>query len=67
MLARTRRWRPVYEALHDRLLEATRRLKVGTAHDDDFGPVINESQMTTMLASIDCARQIDAREERGGS
>ena len=35
------------------LVEATRKLKVGTADTDDYGPVINEEQMTNMLAAVD--------------
>ena len=36
------------------------QLKVGTGDGDDFGPVINEEQMTDMLAAV------DARQGRGG-
>ena len=43
----------VFDAVYDRfkamLVEATRRLKVGTGDTDDYGPVINEEQMTNML------------------
>jgi aldehyde dehydrogenase (NAD+) len=50
----------VFDAVYDRfrqmLAEATGRLKVGTADTDDYGPVINEEQMTNMLASVDRAK-----------
>jgi aldehyde dehydrogenase (NAD+) len=46
----------VFDAVYDRfkamLVEAVARLKVGTADTDDFGPVINERQMTNMLAAV---------------
>ena len=35
-----------------KLLERTNKLKVGPADDDDFGPVINERQITNMLAAL---------------
>jgi alpha-ketoglutaric semialdehyde dehydrogenase len=50
----------VYDAFKARLLEATAALKVGTADTDDFGPVINEGQMTSMLAAV-------ARAKAGGA
>ena len=43
----------VYDAFTGLLLEAVKKLKVGTSDTDDFGPVINEGQMTSMLASVD--------------
>ena len=49
----------VFDAVYDRfrnlLVEATARLSVGTADTDDYGPVINEEQMTNMLASVERA------------
>ena len=49
----------VFDAVYDRyrslLVEATTRLSVGTADTDDYGPVINEEQMTNMLASVERA------------
>ncbi len=60
----------VFDAVYDRfrsiLLEATARLKVGTADTDDYGPVINEQQMTNMLASVERARQDGAVVLTGG-
>src|SRR5688500_5948610 len=35
----------VYDTFKARLIEATSRLKIGTADTDDFGPVINEQQL----------------------
>ena len=61
----------VFEAVYDRfrqmLGEATAKLKVGTADTDDYGPVINEEQMTNMLASVDRAKQAGAVVLSGGS
>jgi acyl-CoA reductase-like NAD-dependent aldehyde dehydrogenase len=46
----------VYETFKAMLVEATSRLKVGTADTDDYGPVINEQQMKNMLASVERAK-----------
>ena len=61
----------VFDAVYDRfrqmLVEATGKLKVGTADSDDYGPVINEEQMTGMLASVARAKQAGAAVLCGGS
>ena len=57
----------VYDAFREKLLERTKRLKVGPADDDDFGPVINERQITTMLAAIGKARESGASIIAGGT
>lgn len=46
----------VYDEFRDRLVAETKKLKVGSAPDDDFGPVINERQLKNILASIERAR-----------
>jgi alpha-ketoglutaric semialdehyde dehydrogenase len=60
----------VFDAVYDRfkqmLVDATGRLKVGTGDTDDYGPVINEGQMTNMLASIERARAAGASVLTGG-
>ena len=60
----------VFDAVYDRfkqmLVEATGRLRVGTGETDDYGPVINEGQMTNMLASIERARAAGATVLTGG-
>jgi acyl-CoA reductase-like NAD-dependent aldehyde dehydrogenase len=56
----------VYDAFKARLLEATTRLSVGTADTDDFGPVINEGQMTNMLSAVERAKAAGARVLTGG-
>jgi aldehyde dehydrogenase (NAD+) len=60
----------VFDAVYDRfkamLVEATERLKVGTADSDDYGPVINEQQMQNMLASVERARSAGATVLTGG-
>jgi aldehyde dehydrogenase (NAD+) len=60
----------VFEAVYDRfremLVEATARLKVGTADTDDFGPVINEEQMRNMLAAVERAQAAGAAVLTGG-
>jgi acyl-CoA reductase-like NAD-dependent aldehyde dehydrogenase len=56
----------VYDQFKTRLVEATKRLKVGTGDSDDYGPVINEEQMKNMLASVDRARAAGATVLTGG-
>lgn len=43
----------VYEKFRDMLVEHTKKLKIGSTDDDDFGPVINEEQLTCMLSAIE--------------
>jgi acyl-CoA reductase-like NAD-dependent aldehyde dehydrogenase len=56
----------VYDQFKAQLVEATKRLKVGTGDGDDFGPVINEQQMTNMLAAVERARAAGAVVITGG-
>ena len=57
----------VYEKFRDMLVEQTRRLKVGPADDDDFGPVINEGQLNTMIVAVEQAREQGAMVLTGGT
>jgi len=60
----------VFDAIYDQfkalLLEATNRLEVGTGDSDDYGPVINEQQMSNMLASVERAKASGAVVLTGG-
>lgn len=60
----------VFDKIHEefarRLVERTRALRVGPANEDDFGPVINQAQLTQMLAAIERARASGARVLAGG-
>jgi aldehyde dehydrogenase (NAD+) len=60
----------VFDAVYDRfkamLVEATKKLKVGTGDTDDYGPVINEEQMRNMLAAVARARESGATVLTGG-
>jgi len=60
----------VFDGVYDRfkamLVAATQTLKVGIADTDDFGPVINEGQMTNMLAAVDRAKAAGASIVTGG-
>jgi aldehyde dehydrogenase (NAD+) len=56
----------VYHAFLDKLLKATAAQKVGPTDDDDFGPVINERQLSRMLAAVDKAKSAGARVLAGG-
>jgi len=56
----------VYDAFKTMLVDAAERLKVGTADTDDFGPVINEQQMTNMLAAVERAKAAGAVVLTGG-
>lgn len=57
----------VYDKFRDMLVERTRKLKVGPTDDDDFGPVINEGQLTNMIAAVEKARQHGATVLIGGA
>jgi acyl-CoA reductase-like NAD-dependent aldehyde dehydrogenase len=46
----------VYDRFKELLLDAVAKLMVGTDDTDDFGPVINEGQMKSMLAAVEQAR-----------
>ena len=56
----------VYDAFRAKFLAATAALKVGPADADDFGPVINERQLTRMLQAIAAARGRGATLLAGG-
>lgn len=56
----------VYERFRDLLVQKTAGLKVGPADTDDFGPVINERQLTNMLRFVDEAKAAGARVLSGG-
>jgi alpha-ketoglutaric semialdehyde dehydrogenase len=56
----------VYDRFKTMLVEATRKLKVGTADTDDYGPVINEEQMRNMLAAVARAKATGAIVLTGG-
>ena len=56
----------IYEKFRNLLVERTEKLKVGPGDDDDFGPVINEVQLTNMLSAIDRAQQKGAVVLTGG-
>jgi aldehyde dehydrogenase (NAD+) len=56
----------VYDRFRQMFVEAARTLKVGTGDTDDFGPVINEGQMTSMLASVERAKAAGAAVLTGG-
>jgi len=47
----------IYDKFRDMLVAGTKKLKVGPGDDDDFGPVINEVQLTNMLSAIEQARE----------
>ncbi|MBI3402939.1 MAG: aldehyde dehydrogenase [Acidobacteria bacterium] len=56
----------VYDRFRDMLVERAKKLKVGTSDNDDFGPVINEEQLTNMLSVLQRARERGARVLTGG-
>jgi acyl-CoA reductase-like NAD-dependent aldehyde dehydrogenase len=60
----------VFDAVYDRftqmLVEATSKITVGTSDADAYGPVINEEQMTAMLASVQQAKDAGAVILTGG-
>ena len=56
----------IYEKFRKMLVEQTEKLKVGPGDDDDFGPVINEVQLTNMLLAVERAREKGAVVLTGG-
>jgi aldehyde dehydrogenase (NAD+) len=56
----------IYDVFRDKLVAAAKGLKVGPTDEDDFGPVINEGQLLTMLAAIEKAAADGARVLVGG-
>ena len=56
----------IYEKFRNLLVAQTEKLKVGPGDDDDFGPVINEVQLTNMLSAVERAREKGAIVLTGG-
>jgi acyl-CoA reductase-like NAD-dependent aldehyde dehydrogenase len=56
----------IYEQFRDLLVQRAAALRVGTADDDDLGPVINGKQLDHMLVALDRARERGARILTGG-
>lgn len=56
----------VYDKFRDMLVERTRKLKVGSSDEDDFGPVINEKQLENMVRVLQKARENGAVVLTGG-
>jgi aldehyde dehydrogenase (NAD+) len=60
----------VFDAVYDRfrelLVARANAQRVGPTDDDDFGPVINERQLTNMLAAVERAREAGATVVTGG-
>ena len=56
----------VYERFKTMLVDAATRMKVGTSDTDDYGPVINQEQMTNMLAAVERAKSAGAVVLTGG-
>lgn len=42
----------VYDSFKNKLLEFVSKMKVGSEDDDDFGPVINERQFSSILSAV---------------
>ena len=57
----------VYEKFRDLLVEKTKKLRVGASDEDDFGAVINESQLNNMVSVVQRARDNGANILIGGS
>ena len=57
----------VYDRFRDMLVQRTERLRVGSADEDDFGPVVNAQQLANMLAALERAQGGGARILTGGT
>ncbi len=56
----------VYDKFRDMLVEKTGKLRLGTADEDDFGPVINEDQLNGMVSVLERTRKSGANILAGG-
>ena len=56
----------IYDQFRQMLIDRTKQLKVGPGNDDDFGPVINQRQLTNMIGVIERARNKGAAILTGG-
>ncbi len=56
----------VYDRFRTMLVEATGRLKLGSDDTDDFGPVINKTQLDTMVTAVERACAAGATMVTGG-
>jgi alpha-ketoglutaric semialdehyde dehydrogenase len=56
----------IYEELRRRVLAEMAKLKLGVSPGDDLGPVINERQLTQMLAAVERAVKAGAVISAGG-
>ena len=57
----------VYDQFKDKLVKRTEQLRVGPTDNDDLGPVINSSQLTSMLVAVEQARAKGAIVLAGGA
>jgi acyl-CoA reductase-like NAD-dependent aldehyde dehydrogenase len=57
----------IYERFRDRFVERAKALRVGSTDADDFGPVINERQLESILNAVESARGAGAGILTGGS
>jgi aldehyde dehydrogenase (NAD+) len=57
----------VYDRFRERLIERSKGLRVGSTDADDFGPVINERQLESILGAIESARRSGASVLTGGT
>ncbi len=56
----------VYDEFRSMLVERTNLLQIGSSDEDDFGPVINEHQLSALVSAVERARQGGARVLTGG-
>jgi len=56
----------IYAKFRALLLTRTRKLKLGVSDADDFGPVVNEDQLSHLLEAVTAARKRGAKVIAGG-
>ena len=56
----------VYEKFRDMIVERTKELKIGPSDDDDLGPVINQTQLHSMLRAVNEVERRGAKVLTGG-
>ncbi len=57
----------IYETFRDMLVTRIQKLRVGTADEDDFGPVINAEQLRCMVEAVARAQENGAHILAGGA
>jgi acyl-CoA reductase-like NAD-dependent aldehyde dehydrogenase len=56
----------IYEKFRSLIVEGANKLNLGTSDNDDLGPVINETQLQSMIGAVEAAKKKGAKVLTGG-